>query len=318
MTWVDLVVLAVLAVSALLAFMRGLVREVLGLGAWVGAIFAGVWALPRIRPQFRTWLGHSPVGRSGRLRRRVPDHPDRAGADLALDQRAWCAPRRSAASTGRWVWYSASPGVRRWSSLPISLQGWWFRWIAGPNRYCRPNRYWPVYRGARWVARQLPPEIIRPRLYRPARRPRHDGGRPVAARRRKAAPSGSRTYAESRRVSAWRLTCAAGRQVPRGVRRVRRLERARCRGGHRARPARAAAPRPGSRPASSPSTAAHFHSHRGLGLVGDNFGDARVIASLPGATADRPQPLCHHRRHDPAQRAAAVCRFRVRRLRGGA
>src|ERR1700686_443157 len=29
----------------------------------------------------------------------------------------------------------------------------------------------------------------------------------------------------------------------------------------------------------------HFHSHRGLGLVGDNFGDARVIAALPGASA---------------------------------
>ena len=29
----------------------------------------------------------------------------------------------------------------------------------------------------------------------------------------------------------------------------------------------------------------HFHSHKGMGLVGDNFGDARVIASLPGATA---------------------------------
>jgi amidophosphoribosyltransferase len=28
-----------------------------------------------------------------------------------------------------------------------------------------------------------------------------------------------------------------------------------------------------------------FHSHRGLGLVGDNFGDARIIASLPGAVA---------------------------------
>ncbi|HTW27263.1 MAG TPA: amidophosphoribosyltransferase [Acetobacteraceae bacterium] len=28
-----------------------------------------------------------------------------------------------------------------------------------------------------------------------------------------------------------------------------------------------------------------FHSHRGLGLVGDNFGDARVIASLPGSSA---------------------------------
>jgi membrane protein required for colicin V production len=60
MTWVDLVLLAVLAVSALLAFVRGLVREVLGLAAWVGAIFAGVWALPRVRPQFEQWLGVSP------------------------------------------------------------------------------------------------------------------------------------------------------------------------------------------------------------------------------------------------------------------
>jgi amidophosphoribosyltransferase len=30
---------------------------------------------------------------------------------------------------------------------------------------------------------------------------------------------------------------------------------------------------------------ARFHSHKGLGLVGDNFGDARVIASLPGTSA---------------------------------
>ena len=29
----------------------------------------------------------------------------------------------------------------------------------------------------------------------------------------------------------------------------------------------------------------HFHSHRGMGLVGDNFGDARVIASLAGSRA---------------------------------
>lgn len=28
-----------------------------------------------------------------------------------------------------------------------------------------------------------------------------------------------------------------------------------------------------------------FHSHRGLGLVGDNFGEAKVIAGLPGSTA---------------------------------
>lgn len=37
MTWVDAVVLAVIAVSAVLAFLRGLVQEVLGVGAWIGA-----------------------------------------------------------------------------------------------------------------------------------------------------------------------------------------------------------------------------------------------------------------------------------------
>ena len=30
---------------------------------------------------------------------------------------------------------------------------------------------------------------------------------------------------------------------------------------------------------------ARFHAHKGMGLVGDNFGDARVIASLPGVRA---------------------------------
>jgi len=60
MTWVDLVVLGVLAVSALLAFMRGLVREVLGLGAWVGAVLAAIWAMPLARPRFEAWLGTAP------------------------------------------------------------------------------------------------------------------------------------------------------------------------------------------------------------------------------------------------------------------
>ena len=60
MTWVDLVVLGVLAVSGLLAFLRGLVREVLGLAAWIGAVLAASWALPQARPQFHQWLGNAP------------------------------------------------------------------------------------------------------------------------------------------------------------------------------------------------------------------------------------------------------------------
>jgi membrane protein required for colicin V production len=46
MTWVDGVVLAVLAFSAVIAFFRGMVREVLGVGAWVGAVLAALlWRL---------------------------------------------------------------------------------------------------------------------------------------------------------------------------------------------------------------------------------------------------------------------------------
>ncbi len=50
MTWVDLAVLGVLAVSAALAFMRGFVREVLGIGAWIGAGFIAIWGFAPARP----------------------------------------------------------------------------------------------------------------------------------------------------------------------------------------------------------------------------------------------------------------------------
>jgi membrane protein required for colicin V production len=57
MTWVDLAVLGVLAVSALLAFMRGFVREVLGIGAWVGAAATAVWGFSAARPTVEHFLG---------------------------------------------------------------------------------------------------------------------------------------------------------------------------------------------------------------------------------------------------------------------
>jgi membrane protein required for colicin V production len=50
MTWVDGVVLAVLLVSAGLAYFRGLVREVLGVGAWVGAVVLAILAEPVTGP----------------------------------------------------------------------------------------------------------------------------------------------------------------------------------------------------------------------------------------------------------------------------
>lgn len=50
MTWVDAAVLAVLLLSAGLAYFRGLVREVLGVGAWAGAIVLGIMAEPSVTP----------------------------------------------------------------------------------------------------------------------------------------------------------------------------------------------------------------------------------------------------------------------------
>src|ERR1700757_4292396 len=56
MTWVDLVVFGFLAVSGLLAFARGFVREVLGIGAWAGAVAVAILALPTMRGIVRTWF----------------------------------------------------------------------------------------------------------------------------------------------------------------------------------------------------------------------------------------------------------------------
>jgi membrane protein required for colicin V production len=56
MTWVDLVVFGFLAISGLLAFARGFVREVLGIGAWIGAVAAAILGLPTMRGFVRQWF----------------------------------------------------------------------------------------------------------------------------------------------------------------------------------------------------------------------------------------------------------------------
>lgn len=56
MTWVDLTILGLLLISGLLAFARGLVREVLGIGAWAGAVAVAIIALPIMRPIVAGWF----------------------------------------------------------------------------------------------------------------------------------------------------------------------------------------------------------------------------------------------------------------------
>lgn len=56
MNWVDAVLIGVIVVSAAVAYFRGLVREVLSLGAWIGAAAAAFFARPQILPHVQTWL----------------------------------------------------------------------------------------------------------------------------------------------------------------------------------------------------------------------------------------------------------------------
>jgi membrane protein required for colicin V production len=62
LNWVDLIVVAVVAISALLAFVRGFVREVLGVGAWVGAAFFAANTVDLVRDKFHGWLGGAEFG----------------------------------------------------------------------------------------------------------------------------------------------------------------------------------------------------------------------------------------------------------------
>ncbi len=59
MNWVDTLVLLVIAVSALIAFARGFISEVLGIAAWVGAFFIANAGAPQLRPAMRNWVGNA-------------------------------------------------------------------------------------------------------------------------------------------------------------------------------------------------------------------------------------------------------------------
>jgi membrane protein required for colicin V production len=56
MTWVDGALAGLVVISAAIAFFRGLVREVLSLGAWLGAAAAAFAARPYLLPYARSWI----------------------------------------------------------------------------------------------------------------------------------------------------------------------------------------------------------------------------------------------------------------------
>jgi membrane protein required for colicin V production len=165
MTWVDLVVLGILVVSAALAFMRGLVREVLGIGAWVGAVFIAIQGLPHARPLVQNWVSE-------------PAWIDPV-AFVAIFLVALIVLSLLARAIGRTVRGSALGGVDRslgllfglvrgaalvilayiLAGMAVAVEQW-------PAPVLDARLLTPTFEGAKWVVRQLPDEF-RPHVHSP-------------------------------------------------------------------------------------------------------------------------------------------------------
>ncbi len=64
MNWIDVIVIGVILLSALFAFARGFVKEVLSIAAWVGAGCAALYAVPLAAPFAKQLIGHDIAGMS--------------------------------------------------------------------------------------------------------------------------------------------------------------------------------------------------------------------------------------------------------------
>ena len=175
MNWVDLVVLAVIALSGLLAFMRGLVREVLGLGAWLIAAFvaSSYGVFPFVQPWMRGQFSDPTTA----------DIVAFGGVFVVSLIVLWMV----AATVGAMVRGSFLGGLDRTLGLVFGL-------ARGAGLIAVmyvlvgmaiPTEQWPapviqaaalptVYRGAEWIAAQVPP------AYRPSVAP-PPAGRPTTS-----------------------------------------------------------------------------------------------------------------------------------------
>lgn len=166
MNWVDLIVLGVVAVSSALGFLRGLVREVLGVAAWVGAMVGGVYVYPEARGPALRLIGNPDIA-----------EPLAYGAAfllllLALSIAARVVGRATRRSTFGSLDRTAGLlfGIARGAALLVAayiLGGMVVpveRWTDG----VREARTLPlIYEGAEWAVARLPAPY-RPHLYAPS------------------------------------------------------------------------------------------------------------------------------------------------------
>jgi membrane protein required for colicin V production len=165
MTWVDLTVFGFLAVSGLLAFARGFVREVLGIGAWIGAVVLAILALPTMRGFVRNWFP-------------TPDWVDPISFIIVF-LISLIVLMLIAGAVGRVVRRSALGGVDRTLGLVFGIARGAavviVAYILGqmvfpierwPDAVLNARTLTPTYEAARWVRDQLP-ETYRPHTLDP-------------------------------------------------------------------------------------------------------------------------------------------------------
>ena len=185
LNWVDAVVLVVLALSALLAFARGLVREALGLGAWLvaGFIASPYGLFPAVQPWVRGQFNDPSTA----------DIVAFGGVFLVSLVILWVV----AGSLSSFVQRSALGGLDRTLGLLFGLGrgvvilGCVYILAA----LALPPEQWPpplvqarsislLYRDAAWLADQVPAQ------YRPAVAPPPAGPRTTAAELLQSQPAG--------------------------------------------------------------------------------------------------------------------------------
>jgi membrane protein required for colicin V production len=165
MNMVDLLVLAIVGISALLGLSRGLVREILGLGSWLTAGYAAYRLGPSVMPMTRQAIGN-------------PDIADPAAYAIAFVA-ILILLSLLANLVGRLVQLSALGGLDRTLGLVFGILRGALVLVAAyiPLALMLPPEKWPpavlqarslpwIYAGAVWVADKLPPDY-RPRVAPP-------------------------------------------------------------------------------------------------------------------------------------------------------
>ena len=166
MTWVDGVILGILAISGLLAFSRGLVREVLSIGAWIGALAIAAKMQPVGKEVAAQWVKEPQIASAASFVVLLLV----SLILLKLVARAISNMIRSTGLGGIDRTFGLLFGLARGAFVVITayiLAGTTMsidRWPAA----AREARSLPwVYEGAVWVRANLLPDDYRPKLYAP-------------------------------------------------------------------------------------------------------------------------------------------------------